>query len=114
MAKRFSALKPALLGATLILSGLTAPAALAGPEDEPSGGEMMVDALVARPIGLATTAVGVAAFIVTLPFSALGGNVDKAADKLVLDPGRETFVRCLGCRQAGGPDRFRGKEDEIQ
>lgn len=114
MVKRFTALKPALLGATLILSGITAPAAFAGPEDEPSGGEMMVDALVARPIGIATTVVGVAAFIVTLPFSAIGGNIDKAADKLVLDPGREAFVRCLGCRQSGAPDRFRGQEEEIQ
>jgi len=98
----------------LLLGSLSAPLAYAGPEDEPSGGEMMVDALVARPIGVVTTAVGAAAFIVTLPFSAMGGNIDKAADKLVVDPARETFVRCLGCRQSGHPDRFKGKEGEIQ
>jgi len=118
MAKRFTALKPALLsslmGATLIIGSLTAPAAFAGPEDEPTGGEMMVDALVARPIGIATTAVGVAAFIVTLPFSALGGNVDKAADKLIVEPGREAFVRCLGCRQTGRLDRFLGEAEEVR
>lgn len=115
MVKRYTAtLKSTLLGAALVVSGLSAPAAFAGPEDEPSGGEMMMDAVVARPIGIATTAVGVAAFIVTLPFSAMGGNVDKAASKLVVDPARETFVRCLGCRQAGHPDRFRGKEGEVE
>jgi len=114
MANRFSALKPALLGATLILSGMTAPVALAGPEDEPSGAEMMVDAVIARPIGVATTVVGVAAFVVTLPFSALGGNINQAADKLIVEPGKETFVRCLGCRHTGRPDRFRGDADEIR
>ena len=103
-----------VLGAALVVSGLVAPAASAGPEDEPNNGEMIVDAVIARPIGLATTVFGTAAFLVTLPFSAMGGNIDQAADKLVIDPARETFVRCLGCRQAGHPDRFRGKEGEIQ
>jgi len=114
MAKRFSALKPALLGATLILSGITAPLALADPEGEPTGGEMMVDALVARPIGVATTVVGVAAFVVSLPFSALGGNINQAADTLIVAPGKETFVRCLGCRSSGRQDRYRGDADEIR
>ena len=101
-----------VLMAALISAGCVAPV-YAGPEDEPSGGEMMVDAAIARPIGLITTVLGAATFIVTLPFSALGGNVDKAAEALVLDPGRETFVRCLGCRRSGRPDRFRG-EDEFE
>ncbi len=114
MAKRFTALKPALLGATLILSGITAPVTLAGPEDEPSGGEMMIDALVARPVGVATTVVGVAAFVVTLPFSALGGNINQAADKLIVEPGKETFVRCLGCRTTGRQERYRGDASEIR
>ncbi len=98
--------------AALLSAGWVAPV-YAGPEDEPTGAEMMVDAAIARPIGLITTVLGAAAFVVTLPFSALGGNVDKAADALVLDPGRETFVRCLGCRRSGRPDRFRG-EDEFE
>lgn len=121
MAKRTAAIrrltataKTATLGAALLVCSLGSPIVYAGPEDEPSGGEMMVDAVVARPIGLVTTAVGAAAFIVTLPFSAMGGNIDKAADKLVVDPARETFVRCLGCKQAGHPDRFKGKEGEIE
>ena len=102
-----------VVSAGLLTLSLAAPAH-AGPEDEPSGSEMLFDAAIARPLGVATTAVGVAAFIVTLPFSALGGNVANAADKLVIDPARETFVRCLGCRRVGTPDRFRGSEDEIR
>jgi len=92
-----STVKAATLGSALVLGSLSAPLAFAGPEDDPTGGEMMVDALVARPIGLA-----------------LGGNIDQAADKLVVEPGRETFVRCLGCSNAGRPDRFKGKEAIIE
>ena len=29
--------------------------------------------------------------------SALGGNVAEAGHALVVEPGREAFVRCLGC-----------------
>ena len=102
-----------LVSASILVAGSAVPA-FAGPADEPSGTEMLVDAAIARPIGVVTTAVGAAAFVVTLPFSALGGNIDKAADKLVVDPARETFVRCLGCRRSGRPDRFRGEEGEVQ
>jgi len=84
MAKRFTAtLKTTLLGTAMVACSLNAPAAFAGPEDDPSGAEMMVDAAIARPIGLVTTLVGAATFVVTLPFSALGGNIDQAASKLV-------------------------------
>jgi len=113
--RRFTAtLKAASLGSALVFGSLSAPIAFAGPEDDPTGGEMMADALVARPIGLATTILGAATFVVTLPFSALGGNIDQAAEKLVVEPGRETFVRCLGCTHAGRPDRFKGDESEIE
>ena len=63
---------------------------------EPSGGEMIYDVLVIRPIGIVATVVGMAFFVVTLPFSALAGNVDTAGEKLVSDPGKYTFKRPLG------------------
>jgi hypothetical protein len=65
---------------------------------------MMADAVVARPVGVVITVLGAAAFVVSLPFSLLGGNVDEAADKLVMGPVRETFVRCLGCARPGYRD----------
>lgn len=69
--------------------------------DEPGTWEMTADAVIARPLGLVVTTVGVAAFVASLPFSALGGNVVEAADTLVVDPAKATFVRCLGCRTTG-------------
>lgn len=65
--------------------------------EAPPAYAMVGDLLVARPLLIAATLVGTAVFIVSLPFSALGGNVEEAADALVGDPGREAFARCLGC-----------------
>jgi len=62
----------------------------------PSGGEMIFDAVLVRPLMLVGTVIGTVVFVVTLPFSALGGNVEEAADKLVVEPATYTFVRPLG------------------
>ncbi|NIP14325.1 MAG: hypothetical protein GWM88_06195 [Pseudomonadales bacterium] len=92
-------MKRAILAFTLAL--FMATPALAAPEDSPSAFAMTGDLVVARPLGLAMTAIGTAVFVVSLPFSALGGNVGESADTLVMGPVNETFVRCLGCRSAG-------------
>jgi uncharacterized membrane protein YoaT (DUF817 family) len=64
---------------------------------EPGSAEAMVaDALVARPIGLVTTVVGSAVYVVSLPFSLLGGNEKQAREKLVYEPSAFTFKRPLG------------------
>ena len=63
----------------------------------PPAYSMIGDLLIARPFLIVGTAIGAAAFVVSLPFTALGGNVKEAGDALVLAPGREAFVRCLGC-----------------
>jgi len=72
-------------------------AAWAGTEREPEAAGMIIDGLVVRPISLVATVVGAVAFVITLPFSALGGNVDEAGEKLVDRPAAYTFSRCLGC-----------------
>jgi hypothetical protein len=54
------------------------------------------DVLVERPVGLCLFVTGIAAFVGTLPFAALGGNVSETADKFVARPFRYTFVRPLG------------------
>ncbi len=71
--------------------------AWAGAEREPEAAGMIIDGLVVRPISLVATVVGAVAFVITLPFSALGGNVDEAGEKLVVRPAAFTFSRCLGC-----------------
>jgi hypothetical protein len=76
-----------------------APAALAQDRLQApvgSGEEMMADLVLARPAGIVSTVVGTGLFIVSLPFSALGGNVQDAWDHLVEDPARFTFQRPLG------------------
>ncbi len=71
--------------------------AWAGTEREPEAVGMIIDGLVVRPISLVATVVGAVAFVITLPFSALGVNVDEAGEKLVVRPAAYTFSRCLGC-----------------
>ena len=92
---------PAFAAALALVLGLMAQPAYAAPADEPGGVAMVGDALVARPVGAVMTVLGTATFLVTLPLSAAGGNIGQAADKLVVSPARETFVRCLGCRNTG-------------
>jgi hypothetical protein len=69
--------------------------------EAPKGYAMVGDLVIARPLLIGATAIGAAAFIVSLPFTALGGNVGEAAQSLVVEPGREAFVRCLGCTSSG-------------
>lgn len=57
---------------------------------------MMFDLVVLRPLGLVATVVGTAFFVVSLPFSILGGNTGEAAKKLVVEPAKYTFSRPLG------------------
>ena len=70
-------------------------------DENPNGFAMLGDFVVARPIGLVLTAGGAVLWLVSLPFTLLAGNAGEAADTLILGPGEQTFVRCLGCRQSG-------------
>lgn len=67
-------------------------------EEETRYFAMIGDLLVARPLLLVATGLGTGIFLVSLPFSTLGGNVKEAASTLVANPARHTFSRCLGCR----------------
>jgi hypothetical protein len=89
--------------ALLVVALLVAPPGFAqGSIDEnPDPFAMTGDLLIARPIGLVMTAVGGAAFVVSLPLTILAGSVSESAEKLVLGPAETTFMRCLGCRVTG-------------
>ncbi len=69
--------------------------------EKPSAVAMTGDLLVARPVMLGITVVGTAIWLVSLPFSLMGGNSMQAADTLVVQPAYSTFVRCLGCKNPG-------------
>ena len=64
--------------------------------ENPSGGAMMFDLFVVRPVALVATAVGAVTFVLSWPFSALGDNTDAAGQKLVKEPAAYTFKRPLG------------------
>lgn len=62
----------------------------------PSGSSMLIDAVLARPLGLLATVVGAAVWVVSLPFTLPSGSADEAAQGLVGDPAAYTFKRPLG------------------
>lgn len=67
-----------------------------GCEKEPTGGMMMWDALVMRPIGIVGTAVGSVVWAVSFPFAYFGGNTEASTEALVQHPFEWTFQRPLG------------------
>jgi hypothetical protein len=70
-----------------------------GTSSRPTVWAMGLDAGLVRPVGVAATIIGAGIFVVTLPFSFLGGNVEESAKTLVGAPAKMTFLRCLGCTE---------------
>ena len=97
-----------LCGVALLVPGQASAQYAPDEGNDPSMLTMTGDLLIARPIGLVTTVAGAAVFLVSLPFTAAGGNVGEAAEVLVAGPARTTFVRCLGCTRPGNKRHRRG------
>jgi hypothetical protein len=57
---------------------------------------MTMDLIIARPMGLVATLAGTLVFVISVPFSALGGNTGESWDSLVASPAEYTFKRPLG------------------
>ena len=91
-----------LVAAVLVLTWAASPVLAQQKEYQYVTGEdrtapaMMFDIVLLRPLGLVATVVGTAFFIITLPFSVLGGNTGEAASALVGAPLKYTFTRPLG------------------
>ncbi len=66
-------------------------------DTRPTAEEMLFDGLFVRPVSLAGTLAGTVVYIATLPFSALSGNAQEAAERLIAEPAQYTFTRCFGC-----------------
>lgn len=101
-----------LLAGCITSAGMPGYAASANGEQRPDEAAMAADALIARPAGAVITAAGTLTFLLTLPFSAAGGNVKESAERLVVDPAREAFVRCLGCKGLGRYQKPKGRESD--
>ncbi len=87
-----------LIVASLVLFASTFPAAAAGehPGEEITTESIMADFMLLRPLGVAASVVGTGFFLVSLPFSVLGGNTKMVFEKTVAEPFRFTFFRPLG------------------
>ncbi|MBF0285344.1 MAG: hypothetical protein HQL51_12905 [Magnetococcales bacterium] len=104
---RRAGLIPAL-ALTLALSGCASQTTGARSDaPSPPANDMFFDALLCRPLGLVSTVVGTSLFVISLPFSALGGNSEQAAERLVMEPYRFTFQRPLGDPRCPG---FSGRQ----
>ncbi len=66
------------------------------PAGPPSSAVVAADAILGRPLGLATTIAGTGVFLITLPFSGISNSTDEAGWGLVGRPAGWTFVRPLG------------------
>lgn len=111
MANRSKFLMTATLAVAMTMSGTASADAMTQKildENHVSEGAMLMDALIARPLLLATTAVGAGLFIVAAPFTLAGGTTGQTWDALVATPASATFVRCLGCTPTQN-DRERAK-----
>ena len=58
--------------------------------------DVVSDAIFARPLGLASLVGGAALWVVSLPFAALSGSVDKTTQTLIINPLNYTFSRPMG------------------
>lgn len=77
-------------------------------DSRPSGAAMVVDAVIVRPVMAVSSLLGSGLFLVSLPFSLIGGNTTEALDALVVTPVEQTFLRCLGCTPTQS-DRLRAE-----
>ena len=96
--------KAITIAASLSLMAATMQPALAAIDiDEtdfgPSYETMVVDTVVGKPLQLVSAVAGTAAYLVSLPFSLIGGNADQAQQKLFVEPW-DAMGRCLGCTVA--------------
>ena len=67
-----------------------------GGDYQISSASMAGDAVLIRPLGFVSLTLGFGLFVVSSPFSALGGNIGDAWGTLVAKPAKFTFVRPLG------------------
>jgi len=69
-----------------------------GPQltNKPTGTEILFDLVLIRPLGMVGLALGTTVFVAALPFLLVTGSAENAADALVDEPFKFTFVRGMG------------------
>ena len=76
--------------------GSSALAKSATISPERNAGAMLVDGVVVRPLQFSSLVIGTVSFVLSIPWSALGGNLGEAYSKMMVEPARLTFKRPLG------------------
>lgn len=86
-----------VLAAFLLTSvGSVAMAHDSSYNEEVSAEKMLADFFLVRPLGIAATIFGTVFFVVSSPFSAMGGNTQEVFEKTMAEPAAFTFKRPLG------------------
>lgn len=85
--KKFLAL---IIAVTLLLTSVPA---FAGTENDAA---ITGDIIFARPLGLVGIVAGAGLFVVSLPFAAITGSIDKTSKTLLKNPVEYTFSRPMG------------------
>ena len=102
-------MKRKLSAVILALAVLASPCPLladdAGTVSGDKGTDMLVDAVLLRPLGLVATVLGTAVTVVTLPFTLPSGSAGEAARAMIVEPAEYTFNRPLGEFHHCGEDR---------
>jgi len=99
-------LNSALLALALVVTPLSAAAQ---PDESVTGdraADMVLDAVVMRPLGLVATVLGAALTVVALPFTIPSGSVEASAHELIVRPAEYTFKRPLGDFSDSGEDDY--------
>ena len=84
---------------TLLVASVTATPSFAEAMDDQINQCNGVRCSCSTPYAHGNALGGTAVFVITLPFSALGGNVEESAKALVVGPAKTTFTRCMGCTE---------------
>lgn len=98
-------LKAGLLALALLAASSPTLSDDAGTVSGDKGTDMLVDAVVLRPLGIASTVLGTVITLVTLPFTLPTGSAGDAARVMILEPAEYTFNRRLGDFHHCGEDR---------
>ncbi len=90
MKKKYKGLFVVLLAICLLIQ----PVGSAFADESP--GEMAIDAVVYRPVGVVCIVLGAIIYVVSWPFAKVGGNSEEAFQNLIVWPATFTFNRKLG------------------
>lgn len=80
-------------------SAIEKPTTIGQQEEETSGGLMMLDVLLVRPVSFVGLALGSVTWLIAAPFALMADGtkgIEKISKPLVVEPAKYTFKRSVG------------------